>query len=77
MLALGPESAHEEVSFSGRVKRYFSVKQSSDLHLLCLGLVSYGTNFRQEQYVLEPTRKFQLNLAEAEITTKLNSYLFR
>lgn len=47
-----------------------------DLHLLYFDLVSYGTNFRQEQYVLEPTSKLQLNLAETEITTKLNSYLF-
>lgn len=47
-----------------------------DLHLLYFGLVSYRTNFRQEQYVLESTGKFQLNLAETEITTKLNSYLF-
>lgn len=47
-----------------------------DLHLFYFGLVSYGTNFRQERYVLEPTGKFQLTLAETEITTKLNSYLF-
>lgn len=47
-----------------------------DLHLLYFGLVSYRTNFRQEQYVLESTGKFQLNLAETEITTELNSYLF-
>lgn len=38
---------------------------------------SHGTNFRQEQYVLQPAGKFQLNLAESEITTTLNSYLFR
>lgn len=47
-----------------------------DLHHLYVCLVSYGINFRQEQYVLQPTGKFQLNLAKAEITTELNSYLF-
>lgn len=29
-----------------------------DLHLFYFGLVSYGTSFRQEQYVLESTGKF-------------------
>jgi len=72
--ALGQQSAPQPVPFSGRVKCDFSVV--FDLHLFYAGLVSYRTDFRQEQHVLQPTGKFRLNLAEAEITTKLNSYLF-
>lgn len=77
MPALGQDGAHRHVPFSGRVKCLLLCKEVVfDLHLLYFGLVSYGMNFRQEQYVLQPTGKFQLNLSEEEVTTKLNSYLF-